>query len=216
MVDLDFSVEGARFERQSLSPLMLLELRIANATPAIAVQHVALQVQVRIQPTRRSYDETDHDRLSELFGEPERWGETLTSFLWARTNVTTPAFGAECRLDLPVPCSFDFGLAATKYFHGLTSGEVPLVLLFSGTIFYRDEERRLQVEQIPWNKEASYRLPVSEWKAMMDHHWQNAAWLRLERETFERLWSFRRQESLPDWEHTLGALLERVPERPLQ
>lgn len=37
---------------------------------------------------------------------------------------------------------------------------MPLNFLFSGTVFYADENGALQVAPIPWNKEAPFRLPV--------------------------------------------------------
>ena len=88
--------------------------------------------------------------------------------LWTHASVVVPPFTGTTVVDLPVPCSFDFNVAATKYFHALEDGEVPLCLLFSGTIFYSDDDGFLQVSQIPWEKEASFRLPVSVWKDMME------------------------------------------------
>ena len=91
-------------------------------------------------------------------------------------------------IDVPVPCTFDFNVAATKYFHGLSDGDVPLSFLFSGTAFYESGlERTLLVAPVPWDKEATFRLPVRTWHALMDHYYPNGAWLRLRLDTFERL-----------------------------
>jgi hypothetical protein len=211
MVELDFSAEGARFEPYSVSPLMLFGLRVTNKTPALGVQNVSLQCQIRIEPTRRLYGGEEHDRLVDLFGEPERWGQTLHSFLWTHASVSVPPFETECRIDLPVPCSSDFNIAATKYFYGLQNGEAPLSLLFSGTVFYRAEDGRLQIEQISWTKEATYRLPVGAWQAMMDHYYPDSAWLLLERDVFERLYAYKRRNGLPSWEHAVRTLLDSQP-----
>ena len=78
-----------------------------------------LQCQLRIEPTQRRYAPADHDRLFELFGETHRWSETLRSMLWTHASVQVPAFASGHVVDLPVPCSFDFNIAATKYFYGL-------------------------------------------------------------------------------------------------
>lgn len=207
MVELDFTIEDARFDPASLSPLMLFQLRLANRTPAVAVQNVALQCQVRIEPTRRRYGAGEADRLLDLFGETERWGKTLQSFLWANATLSAPAFEAERRIELPVPCSFDFNIAATKYFHGLEDGAAPLSFLFSGSVFYRREDGRLQIGQVPWSKTASYRLPVAVWQAMMDHHYPDCAFLQLDREVFERLYAFRRRRGLASFGQAIEALL---------
>ena len=100
--------------------------------------------------------------MRDLFGEPQRWGQTLRSMLWTHTSAQLPAFEGDRLISLPVQCSYDFNVAATKYFYALEGGEVPLVLLFSGTVFYRDPDTgALQIDQMPWSKEAACRLPVA-------------------------------------------------------
>jgi hypothetical protein len=110
-------------------------------------------------------------------------------------------------VDLPVPCSFDFNVAATKYFHALDDGEAPLTLLFSGTIFHENDEGHLQVAQIPWEKETAFRLPIRIWKQMMDHYYPNTTWVCLHREVFDRLDDYKRCQGLPTWEAALERLL---------
>jgi hypothetical protein len=96
---------------------------------------------------------------------------------------------------------------ATKYFYALESGDIPLLFLFSGTIFYEADDGRLQVQQISWNKECPFRLPVEAWRELMDHHYPNTAWLTLHRDAFERLYAYRRAHGLTSWEETVDALL---------
>lgn len=211
MIDLDFAIEDVRVERHAAAPLLMGALRVTNKTPAMPVQNVLLRCQIRIEPTRRHYGERERERLIELFGLKERWGETLRSFLWTHTDALIPAFDTECIVDLPVPCSYDFNIAATTYFHGLETGEAPLSLLFSGTIFYSDSEGRLQIEQIAWSKEAKYRLPVATWHAMMEHYYPNGLWLCLGRGVFEQLQHFKREHGYPTFDRALAALLESQP-----
>jgi hypothetical protein len=213
MVDLDFAVEGAEMGPYAAAPLLLFKLRLTNTTSATAVQNVMLQCQIRIEPTHRQYAPSEHEPLSELFGTPDRWGTTLHSMLWTYANVLVPPFETGCTFNLPVSCSYDFNVAATKYFYGLDDGEVPLALLFSGTIFYRDGEGRLQIVQIGHDKEASYRLPVRIWQSMMDHYYPGTAWLRLNREAFDKLYRYKRQNGFASWEDALRSLLpERLTE----
>ncbi|MEP6637649.1 MAG: DUF6084 family protein, partial [Acidobacteriota bacterium] len=110
-------------------------------------------------------------------------------------------------VDLPVPCTVDFNVAAAKYFAALEDGEVPLNLMFSGTVFYEGADGALQVEQIPWDREAKYRLPVSVWKEMMDIYYPNMAWLCLRRDVFERLSQYKMDRGIPTWEAALESLL---------
>ena len=61
--------------------------------------------------------------MLELFGEPERWSSTLRNLLWTHASVTVPSFEESCLVDVPVPCTYDFNVAAAKYFYGLEDGE---------------------------------------------------------------------------------------------
>ena len=49
-----------------------------------------------------------------------------------------------------MPCSYDLEVAAAKYLDALPDGEVPLAFHFSGRIFYRGEDGRLQIVLTPW------------------------------------------------------------------
>src|SRR5262249_5728054 len=147
------------------------------------------------------------DRLRDLFDTPDRWGQTLRPMLWTHVSTVVPRFTDVAAVDLPVPCTFDFNVAATKYFDALEGGEVLLTLLFSGTIFYEDEDRGLQVSQIPWEKEAAYRLPVRVWKDMMELHYPNCAWLCLRKDVFDRLAHYKSRHGVPTWEQALDNLL---------
>jgi hypothetical protein len=209
VIDLDFAIEGMRVKRHSVAPLLIGALRVTNKTPTVPVQNVMLRCQIRIDPVRRPYSAREHDRLIELFGLKERWGETLRSFLWTHTDVLVPAFETECVVDLPVPCSYDFNIAATTYFHGLEDGEAPLSLLFSGTIFYADPEGRLQIEQVAWSKEAAFRLPVALWRSMMQHYYPNGLFLCLGQDVFDQLQRFKQTQGYPTFDRALAALLER-------
>lgn len=214
MPELDFEIESAQPEYYAVAPLITFKLRLTNTTPAISIHNVMLQCQIRIDATRRQYDPTEQARLKELFGEPRRWGQTLKSLLWTHVTVLASSFDQTCAVDLPVPCSFDFNLGVTKYFHGLEDGEVPLLLLFSGTIFYEAPDGPLQLAQIPWSTEASYRLPVRVWQAMMDHYYPDSAWLRISRDTFDRIYRYKREKGLPTWEQAVDGVLEDQQEAP--
>ena len=82
------------------------------------------------------YAAAEQEHLKDLFGEPERWSKTLHSLLWTNANVNVPAFTSSTLVEVPVPCTFDFQVAITKYIYGLEGGELPVSLMFSGTIFY--------------------------------------------------------------------------------
>jgi hypothetical protein len=210
MPDLSFQVEGAEVEPYAAAPLLKFKLRLTNAPAEEAIGAVALQCQIRIEPLRRRYGPRDHERLLDLFGAPDRWGQTMRNMLWTHTSAGVPPFTGSALVDLPVPCSYDFNVAATKYFYALEEGEVALLLLFSGTIFYEAPDGALQIAQIPWEKEATFRLPVATWQRLMDLYYPNSAWLNLPRDAFDRLYRYKMRHGLPTWEQTLDRLLDQV------
>jgi hypothetical protein len=211
--DLNFTVDRAEALLYSASPLLIFKLRIEAEDEASSIPAVALRCQIRIEPTRRRYSPPAQERLLDLFGEPERWGQTLRSMLWTHTALVVPHFTGSTVVDLPVPCTFDFNVAATKYFHALEDGEIPLCLLFSGTIFYVNDEGNLQVSQISWEREANYRLPVQVWKEMLSHYYPNSAWLCLNQDVFDRLYQYKSHRGLPTWEQALTTLLDASEEK---
>ncbi|HVX11545.1 MAG TPA: DUF6084 family protein [Pirellulales bacterium] len=215
MTDLSFHIEGAAAIRYAVSPQLAFTLRIAQQgePPLAPIRAIALRCQIRIEPTRRGYDASAQQRLGDLFGTPERWGQTVRSVLWTHTGMVVPPFTESIAVELPVPCSFDFNVAATKYFAALDDGDVPLSLLFSGTIFYRTEDGDLQVAQISWDREAPFRLPISTWRAMMEHYYPNCAWLCLRRDAFDALVEYKSRRALPTWEQVVESLLHAPESR---
>lgn len=207
MVDLSFSVEGAQVERFAAAPFILFRVAIDCRDGSRSIRNVMLQCQIRIETTRRAYQKDEKSRLSDLFGEPQQWSRPLQGLLWTHASTVVPAFERSCVASLPVPCSFDFNVAATKYFHGLTAGEVPLLLLFSGAVFY-DDGQGLQISQIGWDQEVRYRLPVALWQDMMHLYYPDSAWLRLSRDVFARLERYKRRHALTAWEQALERLLD--------
>ena len=207
MPDLSFQIEKAEPQRFTVAPTLLFKLRITNAMPNETVHSVALRCQIQLEVTRRQYTSADQEHLRDLFGEAERWSQTLKTMLWTHASVVAPAFSDTAVVDLPVPCTFDFNVAATKYFHGLADGDVPLYFLFSGTVFYADENGALQVAPIPWDKEARFRLPVKAWHEMMEIYYPNTAWLCLRRDVFQRVYQYKVDRGIPTWEQALESML---------
>jgi hypothetical protein len=216
MPDLNFQIEGVEPQRFAAEPLLLFKLRVdetlATGAEPTPIHAIVLRCQIRIEPARRRYADAEKARLLDLFGTPERWGQTLRPMLWTHVSAVVPPFRGDRVLDLAVPCSYDFNLAATKYFDALEGGEIPLCFLFSGTIFHEADGGDLQVEQISWEKEASYRLPASTWRALMDLHHPNLAWVGLRKDVFDRFFQYKSRQGLPTWEQAIERLLSTAEE----
>jgi Family of unknown function (DUF6084) len=212
MPNLQFFFERVEVEPFAVAPQLAFKIRITNDAPDEAIHTVALRVQLQLESTRRGYKPEEQERLRDLFGEPERWGKTLKTFLWTHTSVVVPAFSESTEVSLPVPCTFDFNVAATKYFAGLSEGEIPVCAQFSGTVFYAQNGGPLQVMPIPWDKEVRFRIPVKVWKDLMDTYYPGIAWLCLERDAFDRLYRYKVERGIPTWEQALESLLRAAQE----
>jgi len=212
MPDLSFHVESTGVVPFGITPQLAIKLRLNNADPEETIHTVALRCQIQIEVTRRRYTSEEQEGLRDLFGEPERWGQTLRTLLWTHANAIVPAFVGSTEVDLPVPCTFDFNVATTKYFAGLAEGEIPLLLQFSGTVFYARGDGALQVMLIPWDKEVRFTLPLKTWKELMDTYYPNSAWLCLRRDVFEQLHRYKIERGIPTWEETVESVLPSVKE----
>lgn len=213
MPDLAFRIEEISPVRYFAAPMLAARLRISNASATEAIHSILLNCQVRIEPLGKKYSAEEEARLLELFGERERWARTMKPMLWTQTALNVPGFTGSTDAELPLPCTLDFDLAATKFFYGLEAGEVPVSILFSGTVFFAASDGRLQAVQIPWDREARYQLPASAWRAAVEMHYPNAMWLRLDRDSFDRLYRYKIANGLPTWEQAIEQLIERAGER---
>lgn len=207
MPELKIIVTGAAAERFAAVPTIGFRLKITNGFAQETVYSIVLRCQIQLEVTRRHYSAEEQANLKDLFGTPDRWGQTLKSMLWTHVSAVVPQFAGSTEISIPVPCSFDFNVGATKYFHGLQSGELPLNFLFSGTVFYRNDEGLVQVSPISWSEEARFRLPLATWREVIDMFYPNTAWLCLRRDVFDRLHSLKVESGIPSWEQLFEDLL---------
>jgi hypothetical protein len=204
--DLDFFFVEAVADRYAASPTVVLRMKAAERT-GVRVHAVALRCQVRIEPLRRQYGDGEAAKVVDLFGGRERWGQTMHALQLAFVAQVLPTFTGECDFELTLPMSYDVDVAAHKYLAGLEDGEVPLLLLFSGQVF-TGEVGSIAVQPVPWHKEAVARLPVQVWRAAMDAHFPDQAWLRLSREMYDRLVVYRGRHGLVGWDEVVSRLTD--------
>lgn len=210
MPDLSFRIGEVAAMRSAAVPTIVARLQIANAPANEPIRSIALNCQVRIQPLGRAYSPLEEARLFELFGERERWTRTMTPLVWTHLSINVPAFSGQTNVDLPLPCTMDFDIAATKYFYGLEAGSINASALFSGTVFYTNGGGALQIAQIPWDREARLSLPVSVWQQAIAAHYGDSAWLRIPKETFDRLYRFRLARGIAGWDRLLEQLMDHA------
>jgi hypothetical protein len=204
---LEIAVVGAEPGLHLASPTLIFTLRAREAS-AREVYMVALSTQIHIDPGLRSHDDETRGLLVDLFGAPERWAATTTSIVWARVEALMPSFGSELEFNLPVPCTYDLEVASAKYLDALPDGEVPLSFHFSGRIFYRGDDGRLQIVLTPWSS-ASFRLPVAVWRRTIDLHYPGSGFVRLGNETLRALRLHQSRLGAPTFDDAVADLLRR-------
>jgi hypothetical protein len=210
MTTLAFEVVDSRPEPHAAVPTIMLRLRVTEAD-GFSVHALALRCQIRIEPQRRHYSADEEERLYEMFGETPQWGDSLRPFLWTHVSTTIGKFDGTTEFELPVECTYDFDVAGAKYLHALADGEIPLILLFSGTVFTRGESG-FSAEPLSWSLEASHKMPVSVWRGMMDLYYPNSGWIRVQRDTLDAMQRYRAVRGLPTWDQAVAQLLKEAGE----
>ena len=209
MAELAFECLDVRPLRYGGGPALVFRLHIAEVNAAV-VHAIALRVQIRIEPQQRHYAEREAELLTYLFGERARWGETLKPMQFTTTSVMVPTFTGSTEVELEVPCTYDLEVAAGKYFHALEDGVVPMVLLFSGTVFAKGD-KGFWVHPISWHQQATYRMPVTVWRELMDAYFPHGSWIRLDRDTVDAMLRYKSAHAIPTWDDAVRALLKEAP-----
>ena len=131
MSELVFDCVEAKPDPYAAAPTMVFRIRISE-TSGESVHAIALRCQI---PDRASAPPLYLERgvIAErsvrgalpLGRHPE-----ALQLRFRRTD--DPGWDAEIEL---VACTYDFEVTSAKYFHALEDGEIPVILLFSGSIF---------------------------------------------------------------------------------
>ena len=213
MADLAFECVDVVPERYGAGPTLMFKLRVTDKSGG-RIHAISLRCQIRIEPARRSYTDGEAVLLEDLFGDRSRWGDTLKPMQFAHAAIMVPSFDGTIDVDVPVPVTYDIEVATGKYLHALGSGgadhvtaePVSFVFLFSGTVFGKGDNG-FWVEQVPWHADASYRMPASVWREVMDLYFPDSGWLRLRRDTLDALIRFKADRGLATFDDVLTTLV---------
>lgn len=205
-----FTVVDIAPEPYALTPVLTAHVAV-SATGGEPVHAIALRCQVRIDPLRRGYTDEEAVGLVDLFGPRERWATTQHTFLWQHCAAMVAGFTGASTVALPLECTYDFEVAAAKYLHALRDGVLPLQFLFSGTIFMAGQ-RGFSVQQVPWDCEDRYAMPVSVWRDLMRQHYPTSGWVRLDHDTVAALAEYKSGRGLLSLDEAVTALLAATRE----
>ena len=78
-------------EPYAAAPHLLARIRVEETTGE-RVHALALRAQIRIEPQRRRYDDTEERALLDLFGDRSRFAETLRPFAWLHASTVAQGF----------------------------------------------------------------------------------------------------------------------------
>jgi Family of unknown function (DUF6084) len=209
-MDVNFAVLEVAPEPYTVTPVLTARIEVSTGGDN-PVHAIALRSQVRVEPLRRSYSDNEAAGLADLFGPRERWATTQRTFLWQHCTAMVPGFAGRTTVALPLDCTYDFEVAAAKYLHALRDGTIPLQFLFSGTIFVKSE-RGFSVQQVSWDCEDRYDMPVTVWRNLIAQHYPNTGWVRLSHETVSALAAYKSSRGLLDLDHAVTSLLTAEPE----
>jgi hypothetical protein len=207
-----FDMTGMRPAPNAATPTLLFGLRVRRRERGPRIHAMALRATIQIDARRRRYAPEEQSRLYDVFGEPALWERSLKPLVWSHATLLTPAFDDDVEVELPVPCTYDFDVAAAKYLHAVRGGDVPLVCLFSGTAFFAGD-RGFAIEPVPWDSQAAFMMPARTWHDAMDQFFPGEAWIRISRETLDALHEFRMRRAAPGWDAALDALLQAARDR---
>jgi hypothetical protein len=211
MAELSFAVVDVVPERYAAAPNLLARIRVEETT-GTPVHALALRAQIRIEPQRRRYDDSEAKALLDVFGDRNRYAETLRPVAWLHASTVAQGFRGASEIDLPLPCTYDFEVSGSRYLHALRDGEIPLVFLFSGTVFTHGTTG-FSIEQVPWDREARFRLPVAVWRDLMAAFFPGTEWLRMRRDSVEALAHYRHVRGLTSWDDAVTTLLAEASSR---
>jgi|SRR5690349_7491781 len=217
MTVLSITVTDARPASQIAAPAIAFRLHVEDILGG-RVHAAVLRCHIRIDGRRRRYTSAEQERLYELFGHPAQWDRTLQPVTWTHTSLVVPGFERHAEVDLTVPCTYDLEVASAKYLHAVREGDIPLMFLFSGTIFRTGEASEARagtftVEPVSWDLEAAFRMPSAVWRAAMDQFFPGGGWLRLQRDTIDRLQAFRGRQAVVTWDEAIDLLLQASASR---
>jgi hypothetical protein len=208
--ELAFSVVDMTAEQFSVTPRLVAQIVVTGSTDE-PIQAIALRCQLRIEPLRRPYNDEEAEGLLDLFGPRERWANTQRTFLWQHSTAMVQGFSGATEVALPVECTYDFEVAASKYLHALRDGSVPLLFLFSGTVF-SPGARGFSVRQLSWECESRYDMPVATWTALTRLHFPETGWVRLGHDTMSALAAYKSARGMLDFDDAVTTLLAQAPQ----
>lgn len=194
---LQFTAREAVAERRSAAPA--IRLRVDVLAPGVKIEALLLRARVQIEPWRRAYDANEKELLREL--------SAAQPLQWIDVAVTVNAFSEQTTFEIPMSCTYDMQVAATKYLTAIDGGAIPVRVFFNGTAFSAAESG-FSAAMLSWDSDCEAFVPIDVWHEAMDACFAGQAWLRVDRSVFDALARYRVHRGFADWDQALEHLLQ--------
>jgi hypothetical protein len=206
--EIEFAVEEATIALDAAIPTIAFRVRVETADDC-DIRAMLLAAQIRLVGPRRGEAMAMRARLRAVCGDVPPWlsREAPQTLLWTNAVAAVPFFQRSAAIEFAAGCTYDFEVAAAKYFDALAGGHVPLEFLFSGTVLWADAAGTLDTSVLPYDRSASFELPLAVWRQTMERHYPGTAWLRLQRDVYDRLFAFKWSNAQPRWDDAIATLL---------
>src|SRR5262249_6922289 len=119
--ELRFAVRGSEPLPHAAVPTLGFALDV-DADAGTDVRAVLLRTHVRSVRSRGVYDVATRDGLVGLRGTREKGASAPGWLTWATTTLAIPPFTGHTVVSLPIVCTYDFEVTASKFFHALDDG----------------------------------------------------------------------------------------------
>ncbi|CAN5225158.1 DUF6084 family protein [soil metagenome] len=207
----ELEVTGVEPVPRSVEPTLGFWGRLTDAS-GLRIYTIALTATIMIEPGKRSYSQSERERLFELFGTPERWAATTGGFRWAQAQTMVHPFSSEGEFGLRVPVSYDLEIASAKYFGAVEDGDVPLRFHFNGQVLYERGDGKLQAAPIPWDRSVRFQMPIEAWQRLAAEHHPHRGWIPLHTDTVARIEKLKAELGAPTFDDCLTRILDKSGE----
>ena len=208
VAELAFDCIGRAADPYAAVPTLVFRLRITE-TSGPAVHAIALRCQIRIEPQPPRYADGEAELLGDLFGDPDRWGDTLKPLQFAdglRHGARLHRSDRDRPAGAVLATTWRSRRASTSPRWTTARSRCSCCSAARSSPGRATASRRARCRG---TSEARYRCRWRCGGRLMDRYFPGSGWLRLRRDTLARLQRFKSDKRSRDLGRRIVELLAR-------